>query len=173
MTNKDYFQGYPQDVRDKVQQLSENGKLKSYLLNKYPTGHQINSDKQLYVYANKLKQNYMRKSPQINKVMYGKKKDLVINALGTHTFVSRNHGGKLKSKHEIRIAISLKIAPEEMLKMLVVHELAHFKEKDHNKAFYKLCEYMQPSYHQVEFDMRLFLVLLDQGESLYEMNGPT
>jgi hypothetical protein len=26
---------------------------------------------------------------------------------------------------------------------------------------------MQPDYHQVEFDMRLYLVLLDQGDKLY------
>jgi len=109
----------------------------------------------------------MRNTPQISKVLYEKQKDLINNALGTHSFVSRNHGGKLKSKHEIRIAMFLKEAPEEMLEMLVVHELAHFKEKDHNKAFYKLCQYMQPDYHQVEFDLRLYLVLLDQGESLF------
>jgi predicted metal-dependent hydrolase len=168
MKKKDYFQGYPQNLRDQVQQLISSQNLKQHLLNKYPTGHHINTDKQLYEYANDIKQSYMKKSPQMNKVIYGKQKNLTLNALGTHTFVSRNHGGKLKSKHEIRIAISLKSAPEEMLRMLVVHELAHFKEKDHNKAFYKLCEYMQPNYNQVEFDMRLFLVLLDQGTKLYE-----
>ena len=51
-----------------------------------------------------------------------------------------------------------KSVPEEFLEMIVVHELAHFKEKEHNKAFYKLCEYMQPNYHQVEFDLRLYLM---------------
>jgi predicted metal-dependent hydrolase len=167
MTKIDYFQGYPQHIRDQVDKLITDGNLKKYLLGKYPTGHQINSDKQLYQYASDIKQSFMKKSPQIDKVMYGKQKDLVINALGTHTFVSRNHGGKLKSKHEIRIAMSLKIAPKEMLEMLVVHELAHFKEKDHNKAFYNLCEYMQPNYCEVEVDMLLFLMLLDQGEELY------
>ncbi len=167
MTKRDYFEGYPQHIRDQVEQLIKSGNLKKHLLAKYPIGHQINSDKQLYEYANALKQKYMKKSPQIDKVKYGKQKDLVIDALGTHTFVSLNHGGKLKNKHEIRIAMSLKIAPKEMLEMLVVHELAHFKEKDHNKAFYNLCEYMQPNYCEVEVDMLLFLTLLDQGEELY------
>ena len=167
MTKIDYFQSYPQEIRDKVDQLIASGQLRAYLLRKYPTAHQVNTDKQLYEYANNIKQSYMKKSPQIDKVMYGKQKDLIINALGTHTFVSRNHGGKLKSKHEIRIAMSLKNAPEEMLKMLVVHELAHFKEKDHNKAFYKLCEYMQPNYCEVEVDLLLYLTLLDLGEVLY------
>jgi predicted metal-dependent hydrolase len=41
--------------------------------------------------------------------------------------------------------------------MIVVHELAHLKELEHNKAFYKLCEYMEPNYHQLELDLRLLL----------------
>jgi UTP pyrophosphatase len=39
----------------------------------------------------------------------------------------------------------------------VVHELAHLKEMEHNKAFYQLCEHMLPGYAQLEFDLRLFL----------------
>lgn len=57
---------------------------------------------------------------------------------------------KLKSKNEIRVASVFKNMPE-VLKMIVVHELAHFKEKDHDKAFYNLCTFVMPSYHQVEF----------------------
>ena len=81
--------------------------------------------------------------------------------LGTHTFVSRVQGGKLKSKNIIKIATIFKDVPEEFLQMIVVHELAHFKEKEHNKAFYKFCEYMQKDYHQVEFDLRVYLLHLD------------
>ena len=36
-------------------------------------------------------------------------------------------------------------------------ELAHLRERDHNKAFYRLCEHMEPRYHQLEFDTRLYL----------------
>ena len=45
--------------------------------------------------------------------------------------------------------------------MIVVHELAHLKERNHDKAFYKLCLHMQPDYHQVEFDVRVYLTGLD------------
>jgi len=41
--------------------------------------------------------------------------------------------------------------------MIVVHELAHLKESEHDKAFYALCLHMEPSYHQLEFDLRLWL----------------
>jgi hypothetical protein len=45
--------------------------------------------------------------------------------------------------------------------MIVVHELAHVKEKEHNKAFYQLCTYMEPHYHQYELDCRLYLTQLE------------
>jgi predicted metal-dependent hydrolase len=47
--------------------------------------------------------------------------------------------------------------------MIVVHELAHLKEKQHDKAFYKLCCWMEPDYHQFEFDLRLYLTQLELG----------
>jgi len=43
----------------------------------------------------------------------------------------------------------------------VVHELAHLKEREHDKAFYQLCQHMAPDYHQLEFDLRLYLTQLD------------
>ena len=42
--------------------------------------------------------------------------------------------------------------------MIVVHELAHLKEGDHGKAFYALCSWMEPAYHQIEFDLRVYLM---------------
>ena len=162
-----YFNGYSIELQDQINTLISSGSLRSYLVKKYPNPHQINNDKLLYRYANDLKQLFLKNAPNLSRVIYEKQKDLVKNALGTHSFVSRNHGGKLKSKHEIRISNQLKTAPKEMLELLVIHELAHFKEKDHNKAFYKFCEFMRPDYHQIELDLRLFLVLGEMGDKLY------
>jgi predicted metal-dependent hydrolase len=47
--------------------------------------------------------------------------------------------------------------------MIVVHELAHMKEREHDKAFYQLCAHMEPDYHQLEFDLRLYLTHLESG----------
>jgi predicted metal-dependent hydrolase len=74
-------------------------------------------------------------------------------------------GGKLKAKKEIRVAALFKQAAPEFLRMIVVHELAHLKEHEHNKAFYQLCEYMQPGYMQLEFDLRLYLTWRDLPSS--------
>ena len=74
-----------------------------------------------------------------------------------HTAVSRVQGGKLKAKKEIRVAARFKEAAPEFLQMIVVHELAHLRESEHNRAFYKLCEHMMPGYAQTEFDLRCYL----------------
>ncbi len=79
----------------------------------------------------------------------------------------RIQGGKLKSKSEIHVASLFKTAPEEFLRMIVAHELAHLKERAHDKAFYSLCQYIEPNYHQYEFDVRLYLTHLELFGGLY------
>ncbi|NOU49569.1 M48 family metallopeptidase [Pseudoalteromonas sp. JBTF-M23] len=162
-----YFVHYPEGIQSQVEQLITSGQLKQYFERKYPNAHQLQNEKALYEFTNQLKQRYLKNAPKLNSVKYKKQADLVKNALGTHTFKSHQHGGKLKAKHEIAIAAQLKQAPEALLKVLVVHELAHFKEKDHNKAFYQLCCHMEPDYHQLELDLRLFLVLQELELSFY------
>jgi predicted metal-dependent hydrolase len=69
-------------------------------------------------------------------------------------------------KNELRVSSVFKKAPIELLNMIVVHELAHIKEKQHDKAFYKLCIHMLSDYHQLEFDMRLYMIQ-NEIESIY------
>ncbi|MCI8208375.1 metal-dependent hydrolase [Pseudomonas sp. S25] len=152
-----YLQAYPPALQDQVRQLIARNKLGEYLQQRYPGRHEVQSDKALYAYALGLKQEYLRNAPNIDKVLFDNRLDLTHRALGLHTTISRVQGGKLKAKKEIRVASLFKEAPPEFLKMIVVHELAHFKESDHNKAFYQLCEHMQPGYHQLEFDLRIYL----------------
>jgi len=156
-----YLSHYPQNVQDQVQELIKKDKLAMHLTNKYPSSHSYKMDKALFSYTQNIKNEYMKKAPPLSKTIYDGKINVIHNALGTHHFISRVQGSKLKAKNEIRIASMFKSVPEDFLQMIVVHELAHFKEKEHNKAFYKLCEYMQPSYHQVEFDLRLYLTHQD------------
>jgi len=146
--------------------LDEN-KLDKYLLSKYKKSHEYKSDKSLYEYAIDIKNDCLKKSLPLSKVIYDGKINVINDALGLHTIISRVQGGKLKSKNEIRVASIFKNMPEEFLRMIVVHELAHLKEKDHDKAFYKLCEYMEPQYHQYELDLRLYLTYIDKHGKLY------
>lgn len=156
-----YISHYPQPLQQQVQALIDANQLENYLLKKYPTPHSYTSDKSLFLYVQDIKNEYMKKTAPLSKAVYDGKINVIHNALGTHHFVSRVQGSKLKAKNEIRIASVFKNVPEEFLQMIVVHELAHFKEKEHNKAFYKLCEYMFSDYHQAEFDLRLYLTEID------------
>ncbi|MDB5983984.1 MAG: wlm protein [Pseudomonas sp.] len=161
-----YLQAYPPALQEQVWQLIAQNRLGAYLSERYPQRHAVQSDKALYAYALALKQEHLRNAPNIDKVLFDNRLDLTHRALGLHTAISRVQGGKLKAKKEIRIASLFKDAAPEFLKMIVVHELAHFKESDHNKAFYQLCEHMQPGYHQLEFDLRIYLTFRDmQGKA--------
>jgi predicted metal-dependent hydrolase len=161
MTSLKYLTAYPEHLLAQVHQLIEQKRLGDMLHKRYPQGHGARTDKALFDYVNDLKTRYMRNAPPLSKVAYDAKLQVVQHALGTHTKISRVQGGKLKAKREIRVATVFKDAPAEFLKMIVVHELAHLKEPQHDKAFYQLCTHMEPAYHQLEFDLRLYLTHLE------------
>lgn len=161
MTALRYLSGYSQDLRNRVQQLIDTNKLRPWLEQRYPpkAPHLIQTDAALYDYTQQLKQRYMRSSDPVSKVYFDTRMHVIDNALGQHQFVSRVQGSKLKRKNEIKVSAIFKTLPEPLLRMVVVHELAHLREKEHNKAFYQLCQHMEPDYHQLELDLRLFLTL--------------
>jgi predicted metal-dependent hydrolase len=156
-----YLAGYPQHVLARVRELIEQDRLGRLLSDRYDQLHMVRTDGQLYDYVQTLKSQHLRKSVPLGKVLYDSKLQVMKHALGTHTAISRVHGDRLKASREIRIATVFRDAPAEFLKMIVVHELAHLKEAAHNKAFYQLCTHMEPDYHQLEFDLRLYLTHLD------------
>ncbi|WP_256077590.1 YgjP-like metallopeptidase domain-containing protein [Massilia sp. YIM B04103] len=163
-----YLSAYSEQTRSQVEQLLTQDRLGEVLLKRYPKSHDIRTDRALYDYVQELKTEYLRNADPINKVAFDNKIHVINHALGLHTSISRVQGGKLKAKHEIRVATMFKDVPLEFLRMIAVHELAHVKEKQHDKAFYKLCTYMEPNYHQYEFDVRLYLTQLDHsGQRLW------
>lgn len=153
-----YLGSYPATVQVKVQQLIVERRLGAYLDQRYPGRHVIQTDTALYDYAQELKQARLRSSPPLHKVIWQNKMDVIQNVLGSNTAISRVHGGRLKAKAEIRIAGLFKGLAPEFLDMVLVHELAHLRERDHGKAFYQLCRHMLPDYDQFEFDLRLLLL---------------
>ncbi len=152
-----YLQHYPIDLQDKIRQLQAQNTLGDYITQRYPQSHRIQTDKALYDYCSDIKQAFLRNAPLLDKVMYDNRLSIEHHALGLNTAISRVQGGKLKAKKEVRISSFFKAAPADFLRMIVVHELAHLKERNHDKAFYQLCQYMEPDYHQLEFDCRVYL----------------
>lgn len=163
-----YLAGYPAALADQIQQLIAHNQLADILLRKYPLAHAVRTDKALYDYVLEIKNTYLRNAGQLSKVAFDSKLHVIQNALGTHTSISRVQGAKLKTKREIRVATVFKEMPPEFLRMIVVHELAHTKEREHDKAFYQLCQHMEPNYHQLEFDLRTYLCHLNAtGQPLW------
>lgn len=153
-----YLQHYSPALQDKIRLLKNQDLLEDYIKQRYPQSHIIQTDKALYQYSNDIRQAFLRNAPLLDKVHYDNRLSIEHHALGLNTAISRVQGGKLKAKKEIRISSFFKETPAEFLRMIVVHELAHLKERNHDKAFYQLCQYMEPAYHQYEFDCRVYLL---------------
>jgi predicted metal-dependent hydrolase len=158
-----YLAGYPAELVAQVRALIENGQLAGILLRKYPQPHAVRTDRALYDYVQEIKNEYLRNAGQISKVAFDSKLHVIRNALGTHTSIARVQGSKLKAKREIHVSTLFREVPEDFLRMIVVHELAHTRERNHDKAFYQLCQHMAPDYFQLEFDLRSYLCLLEAG----------
>ena len=104
MINFLYLQGYPELLLEQARDLIYKEKLEAYLSEKYPDSHRIKTDKLLYEYIQGIKSEFLQSSGLLNKVTYDSKLQVIKDALGTHTSISRVQGKKLKSKREIRIA---------------------------------------------------------------------
>lgn len=156
-----YLTGYPPELLAQVAELVAQGRLGETVSRRYGAAHDVRTDGALYAYVASLKARHMRTAEPLSRVAYDNTLHVVRNALGTHTAVSRVQGGKLKAKREIRIAGLFRQAPEPFLKAIVVHELAHLRVREHGRAFYALCQHMEPAYHQLEFDIRLWLTAND------------
>jgi predicted metal-dependent hydrolase len=158
-----YLEGYSLSVLAWVRELLAQDRLGPYLIGRYGEAHEVRNDKALFLAAVELKDRFMRNTAPLNKVLYDSKLQVLSQALGTHTKVSRVQGSRLKASREIRVASVFREAPAAFLRMILVHELAHLKESEHNKAFYQLCTHMEPGYAQLEFDLRLYLTHLESG----------
>jgi UTP pyrophosphatase len=152
-----YLAGYPQHLLQQVRELIAQDRLGAILAERYAQPHAVRTDGQLRDYVQALKDRHLRKAVPLGKVVYDAKLQVMKQALGTHTAISRVQGARLKASREIRIASVFREAPAPFLRMIVVHELAHLKEGEHDKAFYQLCTHMEPDYHQLELDLRLYL----------------
>lgn len=167
-----YLGGYPEPLQARARELLASGQLGDWLLRKYPTAHAVRSDRALFDQVQTLRSRHLRGGDPVHKVCYDSKLQVIQHALGTHTRRTQVQGSQLKARREIRIATVFRDAPPEFLDMIVVHELAHLKHTEHDKAFYQLCTHMLADYHQLEFDVRLYLMHLDAIGPLPWGTGP-
>ena len=158
-----YLSAYSPELQQQARGLLEGGRLAPWLLQRHPQAHGKRNDSALYAHVEGLRQTHMRQTPRLDRVCFDSKLHVVQHALGLHTRVSRVQGSKLKAAREIRIGSVFRDAPPAFLDMIAVHELAHLREREHDKAFYRLCQHMLPDYHQLELELRLYLTHLEAG----------
>lgn len=156
-----YLAGYPEDLQREIWEAIRQGHLAIKLRKKYPGTHEVRSGEALYEYTLALKSRFLRSAESPAKVAFDNRLHVTANAFGLNGQIPRVQGNRVKAKREIRIASLFKEVPPEFLRMIVVHELAHLREREHDRAFYQLCCHMEPDYHQLEFDLRLYLTLRD------------
>lgn len=156
-----YLTGYSEATLEQVRRLLAQNRVAESLAHRYAERHDIKTDKALYGFVLELKNRHLRSAEPISKVQFDNQIQIMQHALGLHTAISRVQGSRLKAKREIRIAPLFKELPLPFLNMIVTHELAHLRVREHDKAFYQLCVSMLPDYHQIEFDLRLYLTYLD------------
>lgn len=158
-----YLGGYPRPLLEQVAELIGARRLGVLLRERHGPSHAIRSDRALYEYVDVMRREHMRNAQPLARVAFDARLQTLRRALGTHTTVSRVQGGRLKARREIHVDGVFREAPECFLRMIVVHELAHLRCREHDKAFYQLCCRMEPDYHRLEFDVRAWLCLLDSG----------
>jgi predicted metal-dependent hydrolase len=156
-----YLSDYPSDLLNQVRELIATNALGSWLLEHYPNPAVVTNDKALYQYVMGLKNAHLKTAPPLGKICFDDKISTLNRSLGLHTYVTRVQGQNLKRKNELRVASLFKETPPQFLRMVVTHELAHLREREHNKAFYQLCCRIEPNYFQYEFGLRLYLTHRD------------
>jgi predicted metal-dependent hydrolase len=156
-----YLAGYPPLLHEQARALLAQHALRAWVLQRHPEPHDVRNDRALYDYTLALKAEHLRSAEPLAKVVYAPRLHVLQQALGTHTAVSRVQGGRLKAKREIRIASLFKDAPADLLRLIVVHELAHLRHREHDRAFYALCHHIEPDYALWERDLRLWLTALE------------
>ena len=72
-----YLAAYAPDLQEQVRTMLVQNKLGAYLEKRYPERHSVQSDKALYQFTTDLKQQYLRNSPNIDKVLYDSKLDVL------------------------------------------------------------------------------------------------
>lgn len=153
-----FLEEYSQEEQSEIRSLMEEGKLESYINARYPEKHDIITDKALFTYTQGIRKKYMKKCPPAHKVVFDDKNETAYNALGDkdNELILTDNGHKIKNV--MRIASLFKTAPAELFYMVVVHELAHLKDREHSRNFYRLCEHMDNDYYEHENDLKLYLI---------------
>ena len=131
-----YLAGYAPELLGQVRELIAQGRLAESLERRYPERHDVCSDGALYDYVAAQKSRYMRNAGPLAKVVYDKR--LASSTAGSGDAHDWFAGARRQPQDQTRDPHRQPVrqAPAAFLWMIVVHELAHLKEREHGKPFY-------------------------------------
>jgi predicted metal-dependent hydrolase len=67
---------------------------------------------------------------------------------------AKTRWGSCSGQNTISINWRLSILPEELLEYVIIHELAHIKEKNHSSKFWDLVSQFCPDYKQKRKELK-------------------
>ena len=135
-----------------------------------PERHEVvRSDKALFEYVRDLKARHLRNAGAA--ATRGLRRQRVLqHALGPHG--APRCRARASRCAAIRVATLFKEAPAALLRMIVGPRAGPPAGVGPQQGFYQLCQHMEPEYAQLEFDLRLYLMHLDEQRSKVTC-GPT
>jgi hypothetical protein len=153
-----YLGGYPPSLLARWPQLAATReRWAPPCPQRHPEAHDVRTDRALYDYVGELKAATCAVPSRWPRWPTTTSCTCCTTRWARTRAVSRVQGNKLKAKREIRIASLFKRRAGAFLRMIVVHELAHLKEREHDKAFYALCTHMEPTTTSSSSTLRLWL----------------
>ncbi len=76
----------------------------------------------------------------------------------------RTRWGSCSPKGNLNFNVRLIAVPEELLRYVVIHELAHLKYMDHSKEFWKLVGEFYPDYKKAREELKKWWTILELNE---------
>ena len=74
---------------------------------------------------------------------------------------AKTRWGSCSGKNNLNFTWRLMMAEPEVIKYVIIHELAHIKEKNHGKRFWTLVEQYEPEYKTKKEKLRQLAIRLD------------
>jgi predicted metal-dependent hydrolase len=99
------------------------------------------------------KQEAQSKIPNIVEY-YANKMQLIPNKLSFRK--TKRQWGSCSANNNISLNTMLAKLPQNVVKYIVVHELAHIKHKNHQKEFWALVERYMPEYKQLQDELKTY-----------------